>query len=256
MRRKKKKQRAHNELDVPSLVEVRDKWFTDVPDVKTAYWLKEGFSDILQLWDRQKAEELTDLWLTRVGEFIRHLRSQYQGEKGGKWNCPFTNVLTTVKMWRPYILNYIDSKNSYSLTATNYFAEHVNNKLKRAASLSHGVAFETLRVKAVHGGVMVKRRPPHPLSEPQVRRKRKRRGKRSEEINPDSNLAQLKRAREDRDETRDLLARPHETPGWVSRFGWSIRPAPERPSTRPEAWEIEGGFQLQVLPDYGEMTSG
>jgi hypothetical protein len=244
MRRKKKKQRARAEQGGSSLVEVRDRWFQDVPDVETAYWLKEDFSDILQLRDRQKAEELTDLWLARVGEFIRHLRSQYQGGKGRKWSCPFTNVLTTVKMWRPHILNYIDSKNCYSLTATNYFAEHVNNKLKRAASLSHGVAFETLRIKAIHGGVMVKRRPPHPLSEPQVRRKRGRGSNKSEQADPDSNLAQLKRAREDRDETRDLLARPRETPGWVSRFGWSIRPAQGPPSARPEAWETEDSFQL------------
>lgn len=211
----------------PSQVEIRDKWFEDVPVIETAYWLKESFSDILQLRDRQKAEELTDLWLSRVEEFIEELHSKYQQEQGRKRDCPFANVRTTIKTWRPYILNYVDSKTICSSTVTNFFAEHVNKKLKSAKSLGNGIAFETVRLKAVHGGVMVKRRPPHPLSDRQARSKVERPKKRIE-INPECNLEQLKRAREDRDKTKNLRPKPQTVPGWAARFlSTSFIPAPE-----------------------------
>jgi|SRR5215213_229541 len=201
----------------PSRVEIRDKWLKEVPDVATGYWLKEHFSDILQLRDRKKAEELTDLWLSRVEEYIEGLHSKYQKGEGRKRDRPFANIHTTIKKWRPYILNYIDSKSICSFAVTNFFAEHVNKKLKSAKTLGNGIAFETLRMKAIHGGVMVKRRPPHPLSDRQARPKvggsKKRR-----EINPDANLEQLKRAREDRDETKNLLPKPQTKPGWATRF--------------------------------------
>jgi hypothetical protein len=201
----------------PSRVEIRDKWLKEVPDVATGYWLKEHFSDILQLRDRKKAEELTDLWLSRVEEYIEGLHSKYQKGEGRKRDRPFANIHTTIKKWRPYILNYIDSKSICSFAVTNFFAEHVNKKLKSAKTLGNGIAFETLRMKAIHGGVMVKRRPPHPLSDRQARPKvggsKKRR-----EINPDANLEQLKRAREDRDETKNLLPKPQTAQGWATRF--------------------------------------
>jgi hypothetical protein len=84
-------------------------------------------------------------------------------------------------------------------------------------------------MKAVHGGVMVKRRPPHPLSDRQARSKVVRLKKRRE-VNPDSNLEQLKRAREDRDETKNLRPKPQTVPGWAARFlSTSFLPAPEAP---------------------------
>lgn len=228
----KKKKKLSNPKDSkgPSLVEIRDKWFEELPEVGTAYWLKEEFSDILQLWDRQKAEALLDVWLGRVEEFIAQLRSKYQEKKGKKLDCPFTNVLTTIKTWRPQILNYIDSKHIHSSAVSNFFAEHVNKKLKKAKSLGNGIAFETVRMKAIHGGVMIRRRPRHPLVEPQVRPKMKRRGNKNLNINPNSNLERLKRAREDMDETKGLLSIPQESAGWLSRFGSTVRPSPESDS--------------------------
>jgi hypothetical protein len=231
----------------PSLVEIRDKWFEDLPEVGTAYWLKEEFSDILQLRDRQKAEELTDVWLGRVEEFITQLRSKYQRVKGKKLDCPFTNVLTTIKTWRPQILNYIDSKHINSSAVSNFFAEHVNKKLKKAKSLGNGIAFETIRMKAIHGGVMVRRRPRHPLVEPQVRPKPKRRGKKSLKVNPDSNLELLKRAREDMDETKGLLPKPQESAGWLSRFGSTVGPSAERNSGHAKTSKIEDNLRAPGL---------
>jgi Transposase len=212
-----------------------------LPEVGTAYWLKEEFSDILQLWDRQKAEELTDIWLGRVEEFIYQLRSKYQEKKGRKFDCPFTNVLTTIKTWRPQILNYIDSKHINSSAVSNYFAEHVNKKLKKAKSLGNGIAFETVRMKAIHGGVMVRRRPRHPLSESQMRPKRRR--QKSLNVNPDSNLELLKRAREDMDETKGLLAKPQESAAWMNRFRSTVRPSPESHSGHAKAPKNEDNFR-------------
>jgi hypothetical protein len=239
----KKKKKLSNPKDSkgPSLVEIRDQWFEDLPEVGTAYWLKEEFSDILQLWDRQKAEELTDIWLGRVEEFIGQLRSKYQEKKGRKFDCPFTNVLTTIKTWRPQILNYIDSKHINSSAVSNFFAEHVNKKLKKAKSLGNGIAFETVRMKAIHGGVMVRRRPRHPLSDPQVRLKRQ--SPKSLNVNPGSNLERLKRAREDMDETKGLLAKPQESAGWLSRFMSTLRPSPESDSGHEKAPKNEDNFR-------------
>lgn len=244
----KKKASDRKDREEPNLVEIRDKWFEDLPEVGAAYWLKEEFSDILQLRDRQKAEELTDVWLGRVEEFIGQLRSKYQGEKGKKWACPFTNVLTTIKTWRPQILNYIDSKHIYPSAVSNFFAEHVNKKLKMAKSLGNGIAFETVRMKAVHGGVMISRRPRHPLSEPQVRPKSKRRGKKKLDVNPDSNLERLKRAREDRDETKGLLSKPQDSAGWLSRFGAILRTSPGNDSGHTKAPKNEDNLRKPGPP--------
>jgi len=239
----KKETRNPKDSKEPSLVEVRDKWFEDLPEVGTAYWLKEEFSDILQLRDRQKAEELTDIWLGRVEEFIAQLRSKYQKGQGKILDCPFTNILTTIKAWRPQILNYIDSKHINSSAVSNFFAEHVNKKLKKAKSLGNGIAFETIRMKVIHGGVMVRRRPRHPLSDPQVRLRSKRRGKKNLNVNPDSNLERLKRAREDMDETKGLLPKPQESAGWLSRFRSTIRPSLESDSGHAKAPKYEDNFR-------------
>jgi hypothetical protein len=219
MREKKSdKKREKKGQPGPTQIEIRDKWLDELPDLARAYWLKEEFSNILQLSDRQKAEELTDRWLERAAEFVLDFRAKYDTSAAGR--VPFGNVVTTIKRWRPQILNYVDSKDRYGLTTTNYFAEHVNKKIKRAKALGNGTSFETLRMKVVHGGVMVQRRPPHPMGTLRPKaRGRKRPHEENTEPNPDSNLEQLRRAREERDETKGLLPNPHDHPGWVSRFG-------------------------------------
>jgi Transposase len=159
----KNKAKTKKEGHGPSLIDIRDRWFRDVPDVELAYWLKEDFSDILQLWDRQKAEALMDLWLHRVEEFVKDFSAKYHAGRVAAWRGPFSNVLSTFKTWRPYILNYIDCKNRFALTMTNFFAEHVNKKIKAAKALGSGTSFEMLRMKVIYGGVMVRHRPPHPM---------------------------------------------------------------------------------------------
>jgi transposase len=218
--KKQKKDKAGNGL--PSEHEQVKKWLEDVPDIAVAYWLVSDFSDILQQSDRQKAENLTELWLKRVDEFVEYFRAKYKKNYKEKWEDPFGNVPHTITNWRASILNYIDFKGRFEISPTNGFAEFANKQIKKAFKMGNGYTFQVLRDKVVYGGVHVKRRPSHPLDEKRPRQKRKHKsgdGKElPHEMNPDANVVSLERARRDRYETEDLLSKPQETPGWVERF--------------------------------------
>jgi transposase len=212
-----------NGREKPSPKEVVKSWVEDVPDIATAYWLKEEFSDILQLRDRERAEERTDLWLEQVRAFVKHFRAKYQKAHRGQWEEPFGNVPETVGEWRPFILNYIDYKHHFEFKATNAFAEFVNGRIKKAYRLCSGLTYEVLRMKVIYGGVLLKRRPPHPCDDARLCTKtghtsRKNR-KHGEQKNSNANVVRLERARKDRDATKDLAPKSQEKQGWVDRFG-------------------------------------
>jgi hypothetical protein len=213
--------KARNGKEKPSPREVVKSWLHDVPDIATAYWLKEGFSDILQLTDRPQAEERTDLWLEEVREFVKHFRAKYQKSYRGVWENPFGNVPQTIGEWRPYILNYIDYKHRFEFKVTNAFAEFVNGRIKKAYRLCSGLTYEVLRMKVIHGGVLLKRRPPHPCDEARLRSNSNHTSPKSrrheDQKNPNANVVRLERARKDRDETKDF--KPQKNQGWVDRFG-------------------------------------
>jgi transposase len=237
----------------PSDKELADKWLADVPDIKRAHGLKEEFSDILQLTDRGKAEELTDEWLRKVSEFADDFRAKYKkGYRGqGPWPDPFGSVPHTISDWRDSILNYIDCKSMFGTgTVSNSFAEHLNGRIKKAYRIGHHYSYVVLRLKCVYGGVSVRRRPPHPMDEPRLRvvRSRKSSSKEDQKPNPNANLEILKQARLDADDTRGLLPQPEENPGWVSRFNVAdmekarqevadYAPADEVPSAVPTSEE-------------------
>ena len=201
---------------------VVDRWLSEVPELATAYRLKEDFSDILQMDDRQKAEEEVDLWLERVREFINTLRTRFQKKAGGLIHVPFSNVVTAIKTWREYILNYVTYKYYFKTKPTNGFAESVNGMIKRAQRLGGDYSFEAIRAKAVHGGVLVKERPHLRLVKQAVRTKPRRtrrdRGLPATVENPNANLVRLERVRESRDETKGLLPDPKSNKSWVKRF--------------------------------------
>lgn len=224
----KKEDEHGNKL--PSEKEVFNRWLKNVPDLATAYWLKKEFSDILQLSDRQKAEELTDVWLERVCEFVKYFRGKYEKKYRGSWEDPFGNVPNTITDWRAGILNYIDHKNTFEIKTTNAFAEFANKQIRKAFKTGNGYRFAVLRVKVIHGGVLVVKRPPHPLDRKWTRSKSDcgaRRGPKSRrEVNPNSNVVLLEKARASQDKTRDLLPKPQETAGWDNRFGSVITKKP------------------------------
>lgn len=223
-----KTRKDDNGNELPSEKEVFKKWLEDIPDVARAYYLTKDFSDILQLSDRQKAEELTDAWLDRVCEFVEYFRAKHQKNYRGYWQDPFGNVPNTITDWRTEILNYIDFKKSIGdKKKTNAFAEFANKQIKKAFQTGNGYRFPVLRLKVIYGGVLVVKRPPHPLDNKWTRSRSDRgarRGPKSQrEINPNSNLVLLESALESQDTTRDLLPKPQETPGWVTRFGTANR---------------------------------
>lgn len=201
-----------------------NKWLEDLPDIGRAYQLKEALSDILQLKDRQKAEEALDLWLEQVSDFVRDFGSKYRKKlKAGE---PFSNVITTVQKWKQDILNYVEYKRYFKETArekvTNAFAEQSNKQIKLAYRLGSGYAYEVIRAKVVHGGLLVKRRPPHPLDERRLRiaggRGARKCKKKPVGVNAGANVARLEKAREDNDETLGLIPSPEENLAWADRF--------------------------------------
>jgi len=205
----------------PSNKEMADRWLADIPDIARAHQLKGEFSDILQLTDREEAEHLTDEWLRRVCDFVEYFRGKYRNAHPGIWPDPFGNVPHTITDWRDSILNYISCKSMFGTRPVgNSFAEHVNGRIKQAYRVGHHYSFEVLRLKCVYGGVMVRRRPPHPLDEPQLRvvPRRGSGGRRGRKVNPNSNLEILRRARVEADDTRGLRRRPEENPEWAGRF--------------------------------------
>lgn len=215
--------KTENGREKPSPQEVVKSWLDDVPDIAKAYWLKEEFSDILQLTDRPQAEERTNLWLEDVWEFVKHFRAKYQKTYQDKWEDPFGNVPETIREWQPSILNYIDYKHCFGFKATNAFAEFVNGRIKKAYWLCNGLTYEVLRLKVIYGGVLLKRRPPHPCDEARIRTNRSRtshkNGDHEKQKNLNANVLRLERARKDRDATKDLAPKPQEKQGWVDRFG-------------------------------------
>jgi transposase len=220
-RKKRKEKEEDRGVKKPSDKELVDKWLADVPDIKRAHKLKEEFSDILQLTDREKAEELTNEWLRKVSEFTDDFRAKYKnGYRGqGGWPDPFGSVPHTISEWRDSILNYINCKSMFGAgTISNSFAEHVNGRIKKAYRIGHRYSYEVLRLKCVYGGVSVRRRPRHPMDERRLRIVCSPRSSSNGDQNPNANLQILKQVRLDADDTRGLLPRSEENPGWVSRF--------------------------------------
>lgn len=148
---------------LPSEQDLVKKWLAGMPDLEAPYRLKNDFSDILQLTDRRKAEELTDLWLERAREFVGYFRTKYKKNYRGEWKEPFGNVLQTIPQWRCEILNYIDYKRCFQTKATNSFAEFANKMIRRAYKAGNGYDYPVLRAKVINDGVLVNRRPPHPV---------------------------------------------------------------------------------------------
>lgn len=200
---------------------VVNQWFQDMPDIARAYTLKEDFSDILQLTDRLIAEQRTEIWLEQVASFSDHFSSKYQRQCKKLDKYPFQNVLKTMKEWSPFILNYIDFKNRFDIKVTNAFAEYANRIIKEAHRKGNGYSFEVLRLKILYGDFIKECLPEHP-----IKPKRKVSATYSGQEEPNekssenlsSNIANIRKMRQDKDQTKDLLPNPQENDDWRERF--------------------------------------
>ena len=199
-------------------------WFATSPLLARAYDLKESFSDILQLSDRKKAEELTDQWLERLAEFVRDFEIHYEKECDKLRKYPFKSALSSFRRYRAYILNYIDFKSRFILKVTNAFAEFANRQIKKAHAIGNGYRYEVLRAKLIHGGLLKRKMPEHPLDAPvSVKTPKKAKRKSSGKIakNPDANIPRLRKVMKDQDKIGGAVQRPQENKGWLDRFGSS-----------------------------------
>lgn len=108
----------------------RDHWLADVPELKIAYDLKEGFAEVWTAHSRVEAERLYSLWLMSVP--IEYAKV-------------FGEVITAMANWRDEIFAYFD----YRLT--NGFAERAVRSIKEMYRAGNGYNFETIRAKAIYG---------------------------------------------------------------------------------------------------------
>lgn len=116
----------------PEGIEVRDTWFSSIPELKLAYYTKEEFLDIYNVSQRAEAERRYAAWKERV---------LCEGS-------PFTPVTRTVDNWHTEIFNYFDFPQ-----VTNGYTEALNRVIKFQNLVGNGYSFEVLRAKCLfsHG---------------------------------------------------------------------------------------------------------
>jgi hypothetical protein len=198
--------------------EIVKQWLEQVPEIKVAYLLKEEFCDIWELNDRRQAEERYRRWAAGVESLLPH---------------PFGSILINVRKWHREIFNYFECHDRFPAKLTNAFAEAANNVIKTAQRTGKGYRFWVIRAKVIHGGGFVTRRPPHPLASARKRSctgskmkgQDRQDGQSAGEENPQANVERLKRAYEERDQTKKLKqSNPRDNKAWVKRFGHQKKP--------------------------------
>lgn len=110
--------------------EQRNEWFERFPDLKKAYWLKEGIRDIyLRSKSKQEALERFEQWGSDIPKEFKEFRS----------------VKRTFNNHKENIFNYFDHQ------YTNAFTESMNNLIKKVEKDGMGYSFEVLRAKMLYG---------------------------------------------------------------------------------------------------------
>lgn len=201
-------------------------WLENLPDLKTAYDLKEEFSDILNLSEIKEAETRTDVWLDRVREFEQHFYEKYKRQCDRIGERPFGNILKTIPYWKGQILNYVRFKKKFSYKVTNAFAENINRKISGLNVRGYGYNFEVLRAKIVFGGVLHEKYLPAPLEVKQVRDKRK--SLEPAAVAPSSNICRIIKACEDSDKTIDLIENPMKNEEYAKRSMLEVIEGPKK----------------------------
>lgn len=209
--------KRYHELEEEEGLETSEKvafeeWLERVPEIKAVYWLKEEFCNLYELPDSKEALKRYDDWVV----------------KARVTSPAFNSVIHTVKNWRPVVFGYNDWKDRFPLRVTNGFAESANNQIKRLHRLCNGLGFWVLRAKLLFGDGFVRNRPPHPLDLRPVRERPNlggnnvKRSKRKRPLSLDAHSERLRRAFEERDQTKGLLPSPMENEGWRERFEQSL----------------------------------
>ncbi|WLR53576.1 ISL3 family transposase [Mesobacillus subterraneus] len=108
----------------------RNEWFELFPELKTAYWLKEGLRDIYKLSkDKQEALERFTKWESEIPNDMKE----------------FKEIKKTFNNNKTEIFNYFDRP------FTNAYTESINNIIKSVEKAGKGYSFDVLRAKVLYG---------------------------------------------------------------------------------------------------------
>jgi hypothetical protein len=186
-----------------------EEWLERVSELKAAYWVKEDFCNLYELPSSKAADEQYNEWAARAKET----------------SPAFNSVIHTVKIWRPHVFKYNDYKDRFSLKVTNGFAEAANNQIKRLRRLCSGMGFWVLRARLLFGAGFVRYRPAHPLDAERTSARSSaskdgtiRAKSRKKCPSPNAHSERLRRAYEERDQTKGLLPHPRDNEKWRKRF--------------------------------------
>ena len=130
--------RPHNLTDEQRFL--LSEWLGEVPELCTAYDLKEQFYDIWLHPTVAAAKRALHAWRAAVPSHLIHL---------------FKPLITASTNWEPEILNFFATKG-----VTNAFTEAMNRTLRDVDRAGRGYSFEVLRVKALFAHQIVTSRRP------------------------------------------------------------------------------------------------
>ncbi len=105
--------------------------FETHPALGTAYRLREAFYDLYELGTRAEAEQRMTAWLAEV-KAAPHGMDRI-----------FTQLVTAIGNWRPYMLNYFDHP------FTNAYVESLNNCIGKINASAAGLDYDLIRAKAM-----------------------------------------------------------------------------------------------------------
>lgn len=111
------------------------KWFELQPKLKLAYDIKESFFAIWHSSSIDSARERYYEWL-----------NMFPADEDHRFlTAGFKKLLTAMRNWEKYILNYFEHPH------TNAFTERSNGKIKDFLRAARGSNFETVRAKIIYG---------------------------------------------------------------------------------------------------------
>ncbi|MBA4070405.1 MAG: hypothetical protein C0497_01000 [Gemmatimonas sp.] len=115
-------------------------WLAEIPELRTAYDLKEQFYDIWEENTEAGARNALHAWRAAVPPQLARI---------------FKPLLTASTNWEPEILNFFATQG-----VTNAFTEAMNRNLRDVDRAGRGYSFEALRIKALFSHGVVKYRRP------------------------------------------------------------------------------------------------
>ena len=220
--------------------------FDRVPEVEEAYKLKEEFSEILDLWDFEKAKERARSWLDRVEEFRKNFHKKYEKFCDKARRKPFANIVSEFNSWFDEIVNYVLYKRHFGKFVTNAYSENLNRMIKEFNRRGYGYHIAVIRSKFIFGKKKSK-----VWSDPLKRSKKRKTRVKSErrDVNPNSNVCRIVDAYEQADKIGKLVPDPMGNEQYRDRSPVVKDEAPRQTDSRglpvPRSWRDRRKVKLR-----------